>query len=77
MNFIINYQLNFLESLKNISSPLNSLVKYFSQNNFKNLSQGFDNKVSDLVKQKEFYPYEYMSDFEKFKEELPDKEKYL
>ena len=25
------------------------------------------------VKQKRFYPYEYMSDFEKFIEELPSK----
>ena len=30
----------------------------------------------DLVKQTRFYPYEYMSDFEKFKEELPSKEKF-
>ena len=30
----------------------------------------------DLVKQKGFYPYEYMSDFEKFKEQLPSKEKF-
>ena len=29
-----------------------------------------------LVKQKELYPYEYISDFEKFKEELPSKEKF-
>ena len=29
----------------------------------------------DLVKQKEFYLDEYMSDFWKFKEELPSKEK--
>ena len=30
----------------------------------------------DLVKQKGFYPYEYISEFEKFKEELPRKEKF-
>ena len=30
----------------------------------------------DLVKQKGFYPYEYICDFEKFKEELPSKEKF-
>ena len=42
---------------------------------FKYLSQEFDNNVLDLVKQIGFYPYEYMSDFEKFKEELPNKEK--
>ena len=40
------------------------------------MSQEFDNNVLDLVKQKGFFPYEYMSDFEKFKEELPDKENF-
>ena len=39
------------------------------------MSQEFDNKVLDLVKQKGFYPYEYMGDFDKFKEELPSKER--
>ena len=34
---------------------------------FQYLSQEFDNDILDLVKQKGFYPYEYMSDFEKFK----------
>ena len=29
----------------------------------------------DLVKEKVFYPYEYMSNFEKIKEQLPSKEK--
>ena len=43
---------------------------------FKYLSQEFDNNVLDLVKQIGFYPYEYMSDFEKFKEELPNKEEF-
>ena len=33
-------------------------------------------KVFDLVQQKGFYPYEYMSNFEKFKEELSSKEKF-
>ena len=40
------------------------------------MRQEFDNNVLDVVKQKGFYPYEYMSDFEKFKEELPSKEKF-
>ena len=30
----------------------------------------------DLVKQKWFYPCEYMGDFGKFEEELPGKEKF-
>ena len=38
------------------------------------LSQEFNGKVLDLVEQKGFYPFEYKSDFEKFKEELPSKE---
>ena len=43
---------------------------------FKYMSQEFDKNVLNLIKQKEFYPCEYMSDFEKFKEELPGKEKF-
>ena len=44
--------------------------------NFKYLSQEFDNKILDLVKQKLFYPYECISDFEKLNEEFPSKEKF-
>ena len=40
------------------------------------MSQEFDKNVLDLVKQKGFYLYEYMSNFEKFKEESPSKEKF-
>ena len=40
------------------------------------LSQEFDNNVLDLVQQKIFYPYEYMSDFEMLHEELPSKETF-
>ena len=40
------------------------------------MSQEFDNNVIDLFKQKGFYLYEYMSDFEKFKEQLPSKENF-
>ena len=40
------------------------------------MSQEFDNNVLDLVKQKGFYSYEYINDFEKFKEEFPSKEKF-
>ena len=42
----------------------------------KYLSQEFDNDILYLVKQKEFYSCEYMSDFEKFKEELRSIEKF-
>ena len=47
-----------------------------SKDEFKYLYQEFDNNVLDLVKQKRFYLYKYMSDFEKFKQQLPRKEKF-
>ena len=40
------------------------------------LSKEFDNNVLDLVKQKLFYPDEYMSKLENFKEQLTSKEKF-
>ena len=40
------------------------------------MSQEFDNSVLDLVHQEGFYAYEYLSDFEMFKEEFPSKEKF-
>lgn len=51
-----------------LSCSLDTLVKNQSKNGFKHLSQKFDRKVLDLVKQKRFYSYEYMCNFEKFNE---------
>ena len=72
MSFTINNKLSFIDSFQFLSSSLDSLAKDDS----KYLSQELDNNVLDLVEQKGFYPYEYMSDFEKFKEKLPSKEKF-
>ena len=76
MSFVINNKLSFIDSFQFLSSSIDSLVKSLSRDDFKYLSQDFDNNVLDLVKQKGFYPYEYMSDFEKFEEELPSKENF-
>ena len=76
MSFSINNKLSFIDNLQFLSSSLDSLVKNLAKDDFKYLSQEFDNNVLDLVKQKGFYPYEYMSDFEKFKEQLPSKENF-
>ena len=76
MCFNINNKLIFIDSFQFLSSSLDSLVKNVNKTYFNYLSEEFENKVLDLVKQKEFYPYEYMSDFEKFTEELPPKEKF-
>ena len=76
MSFTINDKLSFIDSFQFLSSSWDSLVKTLNKDDFKYLSQEFDNNVLDLVKQKRFYPYEYMSSFEKFKEQLPRKEKF-
>ena len=73
MSFIVNNKLSFNDSFQFLSSSLDSLVKNLNKDDYKYLSQEFDNNALDLVKRKGFYPYEYMSDFEKFKEELPGK----
>ena len=75
LSFNINDKLIFIDSFQCVSFSLVSLVKNVGKADFNYLSQEFDNKVLDLVKHKEFYPYDYTSDFEKFKEGLPSKEK--
>ena len=76
MRFNINNKLSFIDNVQLLSSSLNSWLKNLSKDDFKYFSQEFENNVLDLVKQKGFYPFEYMSDFEKFKEELSSKEKF-
>ena len=62
MSFTINSKLSFIDS-----SSLDNIAKNLDKDDFKYISQEFDNNVLDLIKQKEFYPYAFMSDFEKFK----------
>ena len=75
MSFTINSKLSFIDRFQFLSSSLDSLVQNLNKDDFKYLSQELNNNVLDLVKQIWFYPYEYMNNFEKFKEELPCKEK--
>ena len=75
ISFSISNKLSFIYSFQFLSSSLDSLVKNSSKDDFKYLSQEFDNNILDLVQQKVFYPYEYMTDFKRFKEQLPSKEK--
>ena len=60
----------FVDNFQFLSSSLDSLVENLGKYDFKYLSLEFDNNVLDLVKQKRIYPYEYMSDFQKYKEQL-------
>ena len=78
LSFTINNKLSFIDSFQFLSSSLDNLVKNLNKNGFQYLSQElFDDNVLDLVKQKGFYPYEYKSDFEKFKEELLRKKAFI
>ena len=63
----INNKLSFIISFQFLSSSLDNLVKHLNKDDFKYLSQEFDKNELDLVKQRGFYPYEYMSQFENFK----------
>ena len=72
----INNKISFIDSFQFLSSSLDSLVRNFNKDDFKYLSQKFDVNVLDLVKKKGFYPFEYMTTFEKFEEKLPSKEKF-
>ena len=72
ISFSINNKFSFIDSVQFLSSLLDSLVKNLGKNDFKYLIQELDNNILDLLKQKGFYPYEYMSNFEKFKEQIPN-----
>ena len=76
MSFRINDKLSFIDGFQFLSSLLDSLVKNLPKNYFKCLSQEFSNNILHLVKQKGFYPYEYMSNCEKFKKQFPSEEKF-
>ena len=76
MSFSINNKVSFTDSFQFLSSSLDSLVQNLYKDDFKYSGHEFDNNILDLVKQKGSYLYEYMSNFEKLKEELPSKEKF-
>ena len=63
---VIPNGLAFIGSMQFIKSSLDALVKNFSDNDFKYLSQEFSGKLSKLVKQKGMCPYECMDSFRRF-----------
>ena len=76
MSYNINSKLTFIDSFHFLSTSLDSLVKNLGRNDFKYLSEEFDNNASDPLKQKRFYPYKYLSNFEKFQDEFPSNEMF-
>ena len=63
-NFSLS-QLVIIDSFQFLSSSLDSFIKNVGKNYFKHLRQGIDSEVIDLVKQKGFDPYYYMSSLKK------------
>ena len=75
MQFFLNKNLIFIDSMQFMNSSLDKLVKNLSDEDFKYLVEEFGSKNLELLKQKGAYPYEYMDSFKRFNEEkLPDKE---
>ena len=65
------FKIVFKDSLKFMSSSIEALVNNLPKNGFKNISKYFKPEQVELIKQKGFYPYEYMDSIEKFKDLNP------
>ena len=77
MSFTINNKLSFIDNFQFLSSSLYSLVKNLNKDDFQYLSKEFDKNKLDLVKQKGFYPYEYMADFKSLKKNYQAKKSFI
>ena len=74
MAFFLNNNVVFIDSMQFTNSSLYKLVKNLSDEDFEYLVEEFGSENSELLKQKDDYPYEYMNSFERFDEEkLPAK----
>ena len=65
------FKIVFKDSLKFMSSSLGALVNNLPKDAFKNLLKYFTPEQAEILKQKGFYPYEYMDSIEKFNEPKP------
>ena len=71
------FKIVFKDSLKFMSSSLGALVNNLPKDAFKNLLKYFTPKQAEILKQKGFYPYEYMKTEEKFNDtKLPPPEAF-
>ena len=71
------FKIIFKDSLKFMSSSLGALVNNLPKDAFKNLLKYFTPKQAEILKQKGFYPYEYMDSEEKFNDtKLPPREAF-
>ena len=71
------FKIVFKDSLKFMGSSLGALVNNLPKDAFKNLLKYFTPEQAELLKQKGFYPYEYMDTEEKFNDtKLPPREAF-
>ena len=65
------FKIVFKDSLKSMSSSLEALVNNLPKEAFKNILKYYTPEQAELLKQKGFYPYEYMDSIEKFNNTEP------
>ena len=71
------FNIVFKDSLKFMSSSLGALVNNLPKDAFINLNKYYTSEEAELIKQKGFYPYEYMDSEEKFKDtKLPPRKAF-
>ena len=71
------FKIVFKDSFKFMRSSIKALVNNLPKNGFKNISKYYIPEQVELIKQKGFYPYEYMDKAEKFNEtKLPPREAF-
>ena len=71
------FKIVFKDSLKFMGSSLGALVNNLPKDTFKNLLKYFTPEQAEILKQKGFYPYEYMDTEEKFNDtKLPPREAF-
>ena len=69
------FKIIFKDSLKFMASSLDALVNNLPEDAFKNLGKYFTPEEVKLLKQKGFFPYDYMDDIEKLKDPKPPPQK--
>ena len=65
------FKIIFKDSMKFLKSSVEALVNNLPKDGFKNLEKYYTTEQLTLLKQKGFYPYEYMDSIEKLKDNKP------
>ena len=75
--FMLGYNLVFIDSLQFMNQSLANLVKNLPEDAYKYTNEVFKGEKLQLMKQKGVYPYDYMSNFDKFNDtQLPTKDEF-